>query len=154
MPAGRRASALIHPPEALPRARRPAAPGHRPALDRLGKALAARGVPADAVTLGGLAAGLAAAVAIAFGQFGLALALVLVSRLAEGLHGAVARASRQTDFGRFLDITADFVFYAAVPLALVLHDPAANGVAGAALLAATSTARTSSASRSSPRSGG
>jgi phosphatidylglycerophosphate synthase len=48
----------------------------------------------------------------------------------------VARASRRTDFGGFLDITADFVFYAAVPLAFVLHDPAANGVAGAALLAA------------------
>ncbi len=107
-----------------------------PPLDRLGKALAARGVSADAVTLGGLAAGLAAAAAIAFGQFGLALALVLVSRLADGLDGAVARASRRTDFGGFLDITADFVFYAAVPLAFVLHDPAANGVAGAALLAA------------------
>jgi phosphatidylglycerophosphate synthase len=64
------------------------------------------------------------------------LVLVLVSRLADGLDGAVARASRRTDFGGFLDITADFVFYAAVPLAFVLHDPAANGAAGAALLAA------------------
>jgi phosphatidylglycerophosphate synthase len=107
-----------------------------PPLDRVGQALAARGVSADAVTLAGLAAGLAAAACIAFGQFGLALALVLVSRLADGLDGAVARASRRTDFGGFLDITADFAFYAAVPLAFVLHDPAANGVAGAALLAA------------------
>jgi phosphatidylglycerophosphate synthase len=107
-----------------------------PPLDRMGRALAARGLSADAVTLGGLAAGLLAAACIALGQFCLALALVLVSRLADGHDGAVARASRRTDFGGFLDITADFVIYAAVPLAFVLHDPAANSVAGAALLAA------------------
>jgi phosphatidylglycerophosphate synthase len=106
-----------------------------PPLDRMGQALAARGVSADAVTLAGLAAGIAAAACIAFGQFGLALVLVLVSRLADGLDGGMARASRRTDFGGFLDVTADFVFYAAVPLAFVLHDPA-NGVAGAAVLTA------------------
>jgi phosphatidylglycerophosphate synthase len=107
-----------------------------PPLDRMGQALAGRGVSADAVTLADLAAGLAVAACIALGQFGLALVLVLLSRLADGLDGAVARASRRTDFGGFLDITADFVFYAAVPLAFVLHDSETNGVAGAVLLAA------------------
>jgi phosphatidylglycerophosphate synthase len=46
----------------------------------------------------------------------------------------VARASGKTDFGGFLDIICDFVFYAAIPLAFVLRDPAANGAAGAFLL--------------------
>ena len=63
------------------------------------------------------------------------MALILTSRVADGLDGAVARAQGVTDFGGYLDITCDFVFYAAIPLAFVLHDPGANGVAGAVLLA-------------------
>ena len=106
-----------------------------PPLDRLGRALAARGIPADAVTLTGLALGLASAGLIWAGLFWLALAPLLASRLADGLDGAVARATERTDFGGYLDIAADFLFYGAVPLAFVLHDPSANGVAGAVLLA-------------------
>ncbi len=105
-----------------------------PPLDRIGARLAARGVSADAVTLAGLGFGLAAAGAAALGAFWLALALIGLSRLADGLDGAVARATRRTDFGGFLDIAADFTFYGAVPFGFVLHDPSANGVAGAALL--------------------
>lgn len=107
-----------------------------PPLDRAGRALAARGVSPDAVTISGLVLGLAAAVAILAGSFGLALLLVLASRLADGLDGAVARARGGSDFGGFLDIVADFAFYAAIPLAFVLHDPAANAVPGAILLGA------------------
>ena len=107
-----------------------------PPLNRLGRALAARGVSADGVTLFGLALGLLAALAIWGGWFALALILILASRLADGLDGAVARATRKTDFGGYLDIAADFLFYGVVPFAFVLHDPAANGMAGAFLLTA------------------
>jgi phosphatidylglycerophosphate synthase len=106
-----------------------------PVLDRWGLTLARRGVNADAVTLIGLALGLGAALLIALGQPLVALLPLLASRLADGLDGAVARASRRTDFGGYLDITADFLFYGAIPLAFVLHDPATNGTAGAFLLA-------------------
>lgn len=107
-----------------------------PALNALGQGLAARGIGADAVSLAGLAVGLAAALAIALSApVWLALALLLASRLADGLDGAVARARGKTDFGGYLDILCDFTFYAAIPLAFVLRDPAANGVAGAFLLA-------------------
>ncbi|MEL7274379.1 MAG: hypothetical protein AAGK33_13200, partial [Pseudomonadota bacterium] len=41
---------------------------------------------------------------------------------ADGLDGAVARATRKTDFGGYLDITCDFLFYGAIPLAFVLHN--------------------------------
>ncbi len=105
-----------------------------PGLNRAGVWLAARGARADAITLAGLALGLASAALIALGAPGwLALLPLLASRLADGLDGAVARASGKTDFGGYLDITCDFLFYGAIPLAFVLRDPA-NGAAGAFLL--------------------
>jgi len=97
-----------------------------PPLNRLGRVLARRGVGADAVTLAGLALGLGAAALIAAGlPTGLALLPLLASRLADGLDGAVARARGKTDFGGFLDITCDFAFYGAIPLAFALRDPGA-----------------------------
>lgn len=106
-----------------------------PPLDRIGQFLAARGVSADAVTLVGLGLGLLAALVIWLGAPVWALVPLLAGRLADGLDGAVARASRKTDFGGYLDITADFLFYGMIPLAFVLADPVANGAAGAFLLA-------------------
>ena len=115
-----------------------------PILDRVGDALAARGVSANGVTIAAFAVGIAAAGAIAAGFMWLGLTLVLVSRIGDGLDGSVARAQARhsggarfgTVLGGYLDIVLDFGFYALVPLAFVVHDPAANGVAGAVLLAA------------------
>lgn len=105
-----------------------------PPLNALGKNLAARGVTADGVTLAGLALGLLAAVMIAIGLAGLALVPLLGSRIADGLDGAVARASQKTDFGGYLDIACDFLFYGAIPFGFVVMDPSANAIAGAFLL--------------------
>lgn len=105
-----------------------------PPLNALGAGLAARGFTANGVTLIGLALGLLAALLIALGWTVWALIPLLASRLADGLDGAVARATRKTDFGGYLDIAADFLFYGAIPMAFVWADPAANGAAGAFLL--------------------
>ncbi|MGY6548582.1 MAG: CDP-alcohol phosphatidyltransferase family protein [Roseinatronobacter sp.] len=105
-----------------------------PPLNRIGGHLAGLGLSANQVTLIGLAFGLGAAAAIWAGLFWLGFALILGSRLADGLDGAVARVRGVTDFGGYLDIVCDFVFYAAIPLAFVLRDPGAHGVAGAVLL--------------------
>jgi phosphatidylglycerophosphate synthase len=105
-----------------------------PALRRLGGALAARGVPADAVTAAGLALGLAAAGAIAAGAYPVGLALVVASRLCDGLDGAIARHGEASDLGGYLDIVFDFVFYGAVPLGFAVADPAANALPAALLL--------------------
>ncbi len=105
-----------------------------PPLNRLGLLVARAGLSANQVTLIGLVFGLGAAAAIWAEAFWLALGLIALSRLADGLDGAVARARGVTHFGGFLDIVCDFVFYAAVPLAFVLLDPAANGAAGSFLL--------------------
>jgi phosphatidylglycerophosphate synthase len=105
-----------------------------PALDRAGRALAARGAGADTLTFAGLACGLGAALAVAVAADGVALAAFAVNRLLDGLDGAVARATTRTDRGGFLDIVLDFVTYGAVPLAFALRDPAANALAAAVLL--------------------
>ena len=102
-----------------------------PVLNRQGRRLARAGISADAVTLAGLALGLAAAALIALGQPGWALLPLLLGRLADGLDGAVARATHTSDFGGYLDIVSDFLVYGAVPMASVWMDPAANGAAGA-----------------------
>ncbi|SER46995.1 Phosphatidylglycerophosphate synthase [Tranquillimonas rosea] len=106
-----------------------------PPLNMLGRHVARTGIGANAVTLAGLALGLVAAGLIYADRPWLALLFLAISRLADGLDGAVARATAKTDFGGYLDIAADFLFYGAVPLAFVLNDPAANGAAGAFLLA-------------------
>lgn len=108
----------------------------KPALRRAAQGLAGAGVGADTVTLCGLGFGLAAAVAIALGQPLLGLALIGASRLADGLDGELARATTPTDRGAFLDITLDFLFYASIPLAFAVADPAANALPAAVLLAA------------------
>lgn len=105
-----------------------------PPLNRAGRWLAGAGVTANGVTLAGLALGLIAAIAIALGWSAAALVPLLASRVADGLDGAVARASQGTDFGGYLDIACDFLFYGAIPFGFVVMDPQANGVAGAWLL--------------------
>lgn len=105
-----------------------------PPLNAVGRGLARQGVTANGVTLFGLGLGLLAALVIALGAPVLALVPLLLSRIADGLDGAVARASTKTDFGGYLDITCDFLFYGAIPLGFVLMDPAQNAIAGAFLL--------------------
>jgi len=107
-----------------------------PPLNQLGQRLAASGFSANDVTLIGLGLGLLAAFLIGLGWVGLALVPLLLSRLADGLDGAVARATQKTDFGGYLDIACDFLFYGAIPMAFVFLDPLANGAAGAFLLTA------------------
>jgi len=106
-----------------------------PPLNRVGARVAQAGIGANAVTLAGLGLGLLAAVCIAVEAYLIALLPLLASRFADGLDGAVARASRKTDFGGYLDIVADFAFYGAIPLAFAAADPATNAVAAAFLLA-------------------
>jgi phosphatidylglycerophosphate synthase len=108
----------------------------KPGLERMARPLARAGIGADSITLLGFALGLGAALAIARGMPVAGLALLLASRLMDGLDGAVARLTRPTDRGAFLDITLDFLFYASIPLAFAVADPAANALPAAVLLGA------------------
>jgi phosphatidylglycerophosphate synthase len=115
---------------------RSAQPALNPLFVALARPLLRWGIGADALTVLGCAVGLGAAVAIVSGQFALALVLILASRLIDGLDGTLARLTQPTERGAFLDITLDFVFYAAIPLAFAWHDPAANALPAAVLLGA------------------
>lgn len=115
---------------------RPAQALLAPGLTALARGLVRRGVSADQVSWAGFAIGLAGAACIALQQPLAGLVLILASRLADGLDGAVARLTQPTDRGAFLDITLDFLFYASIPLAFALADPPANALAAAVLLAA------------------
>lgn len=105
-----------------------------PPLNALGRTLARTGISANAVTLIGLVLGLLSAVMIAQGAPLAALIPLLASRLADGLDGAIARATHKTDFGGYLDIASDFLFYGAVPVGFVVLNPTDNAIAGAVLL--------------------
>ncbi|MEY4906548.1 MAG: hypothetical protein RL260_266 [Pseudomonadota bacterium] len=107
-----------------------------PTVQRLAGALVRRRVTADTVTLAGAAVGLSGSALVAFGQPLAGLVLMALGRLADGLDGAVARQTTPTPRGAFLDITLDFLFYASVPLAFAVLDPARNALAAAVLLAA------------------
>ncbi|HEV7416091.1 MAG TPA: CDP-alcohol phosphatidyltransferase family protein [Tianweitania sediminis] len=107
-----------------------------PALDAMATGLVRAGVSANAVTWAAFAVGAAAALAVAHGWFFAGAVFVLISRLGDGLDGAVAKRRGRTDLGGFLDITLDFAFYGLIPLGFVVADQQANGVAGAVLLAA------------------
>lgn len=108
----------------------------KPVLNRAAQGLVRLGIGADAVTVTGFVVGMAAAGAIAFESYWVGLALLLLSRLMDGLDGAVARATKPTDRGGFLDITLDFLFYASIPLAFAIANPAQNALPAAVLLAA------------------
>jgi len=108
----------------------------KPLLTRAARQLVAAGIGANAITVTGFVVGMAAAVAIAFQAYLVGLVLLLASRLMDGLDGAVARATKPTDRGGFLDITLDFLFYASIPLAFAVANPAQNALPAAVLLAA------------------
>ena len=95
-----------------------------PVSDAVGARLARLGVSADAVTAAGGVAGIAAFVAVSQSEFLLGLALIAINRVADGLDGAVARHRGISDFGGFLDIVVDFIFYSLVPLGFAIADPA------------------------------
>lgn len=106
-----------------------------PPLNWAARALVHTPLTPNTVTVFGMLAGLGAAACAALNAHGICLALIAVSRLADGLDGPLARATgTSSDFGGYLDILCDFVFYASIPLAFAIAVPA-NAVPAAALLA-------------------
>jgi phosphatidylglycerophosphate synthase len=93
-----------------------------PWLESPARLLARYRVPATAITLSGFAVGIAAAVALAWRRYDLALGLILLNRFADGLDGAVARKTAPTDAGGFIDSVCDTIFYASVPLGFAWGD--------------------------------
>lgn len=82
------------------------------------------GIHPNLVTLLAFLVGVAAAGVIITQAYLWGFVLWLLSRLLDGLDGAIARVHhKQSDFGGYLDILLDFAIYALIPLALVLSAP-------------------------------
>ena len=96
-----------------------------------------RGITADQLTVAGFLIGLLAVPLLAFECWYSALLAIVLNRILDGLDGALARhANQSSSAGGFLDITLDFLFYAAIPLGFIIANPEQNALAGALLLAA------------------
>lgn len=105
-----------------------------PAINAMARCFAAAGMTANMITVTGLLIGALAAVAIVFEYYMVGLVLLLISRVCDGLDGAIARINGSSDFGGYIDIVFDFAFYGLIPLAFILANPSANAVAGGVLL--------------------
>ena len=103
-------------------------------INRAGTCLAAWGLHANTITLLGFGIGMGALPALIYNQYSLALGFILLNRLADGLDGAVARASTKTDFGAYLDIVLDFIFYGTVVLGFAVAKPEVAAIAAALLV--------------------
>ncbi len=104
-----------------------------PPLNYVGTKVASVGISANQVTIVGFVIGIAAVPFIASEIYGIALVLILINRVFDGLDGAVARHSLLTDFGGYLDIVCDFIFYSAIVFAFALARPE-NTLAAAFLI--------------------
>lgn len=84
-----------------------------PPLDKMARFIVVKGINANRLTLIGLLLCAPLFYALYTQNYMLALALVVLNRLTDGLDGPVARHSLQgaTNFGGYFDIVSDFVFY-------------------------------------------
>lgn len=82
--------------------------------------MASFGVNANALTIAGFTMGLAATALIADSMFLQALIFLALNRFIDVLDGMVARRTRVTELGAFLDSTLDIFVYAAIPFAFAL----------------------------------
>lgn len=81
-------------------------------------------VSPNLLTAASLGFGVLAALFAYQGRYGWALGAWALNRLIDGLDGVAARLHRtQTDLGGYLDLLADFVVYALIPVGLVLGRP-------------------------------
>ncbi|QEE45350.1 CDP-alcohol phosphatidyltransferase family protein [Rhizobium sp. WL3] len=109
-------------------------PLQRAVLQPVAEYVARCGLKADQISLSGFLAGLGAFIALCFGNWLLALALILVNRVLDGLDGAVARIQGPTDRGAYLDIALDMVFYALIPLGFAVQAPEIHALPAAVLI--------------------
>ncbi len=103
-------------------------------LNVAGTYLGKIGISANVVSWSGFVIGVFAINFIAMEMYGWALIAILLNRICDGLDGAIARSTKVTDFGVFLDATLDYVFYGGVIFAFALADPAQNALSAACML--------------------
>ena len=105
-----------------------------PPLNLAARALVAAGATPNRVTATGFGFTLLNFASLAFAQYSLALTFIGLSRLMDGLDGAVARQIKiteqdgrahtgESDLGAFLDIVSDFIFYSGTVFFFAVGQP-------------------------------
>ena len=108
----------------------------KPLLKPLIKALDSKSVTPNQVTLIGFVVGILAFPFIILNWWNMALGCIILNRVLDGIDGELARYQRSSSSaGGFLDICLDFLFYASIPLAFGIADPAEWGIPAMVLLA-------------------
>ena len=102
--------------------------------ENLAKRLIKIGLSADQITIAGFIIGMSVIPLLALQLYLPALLAILLNRLFDGLDGTIARMTKTSDRGAFLDIVLDFLFYSAVPLGFALADPSQNALPAAFLI--------------------
>ena len=105
-----------------------------PALIRMASQLGRLGITANQLSITGLLLGLMAGICVMNDAYLDGLCFFCLSRLADGLDGPLARLTQPTDFGGFLDIVCDFIFYSFIPFSFAIAQPEAAIAAGFLML--------------------
>jgi len=93
------------------------------------------GVTPNQVTLAGFIVGILAFPFIILNWWNMALGCIILNRVFDGIDGELARYQKKSSSaGGYLDICLDFLFYASVPLAFGIANPAEWGIPAMVLL--------------------
>lgn len=106
----------------------------KPLTQNIAKGFNRLHITPNQVTVVGFLIGMGAIPALWQQQYYLALGLILLNRLFDGLDGALARLVGPSDAGGYLDITLDFLFYSGIVWGFALADPSTNALAAATLI--------------------
>jgi len=92
-------------------------------LNKLAGIFVAKGISANQITITSFFIGMSTLPLLAFHHYSIALVCILVNRLGDGLDGAIARQTKTTHTGAYLDIVLDFIFYSGVIFGFALAQP-------------------------------
>lgn len=94
-----------------------------PLLNKIAHKLMKSGVRANTLTIIGFIFSILGFMAVAYQQYGLTIFFIVLSRAMDGLDGPLARQTAATDFGGYLDIVFDFIFYSGMVFFFAVGQP-------------------------------
>ena len=106
----------------------------KPPLNFSAKMLARLNILPDQVTVIGFAVGCIGFFMIWAHWYKIALLCISINRILDGVDGALARQTKKTDAGGFLDICLDFIFYSLTVAGFAFADPDANALPAVVLI--------------------
>jgi len=98
-------------------------PRLEPVMDKMAVKVSQSGLTANNLTLIGFVFGFTGCFMVGMQIYPIGLALILLGLFFDGLDGAVARATSQTELGTFLDMISGVILFAAFPFFFMLSAP-------------------------------